>query len=111
MRTRKDIMMEMIFVIGAVVLIPITVFIAKQFAVEPGQASNFSYMTLLPIIPMLYLGFKSSKWLVLSVEKFTGFKLVFFGWGMLFIFLAGLFSSIVVIPIGLFSLLMQYLRA
>lgn len=109
MRTRQDIMIEMLTVIGAIILIPITIFIVKQFAVNPGESP--SYMVLLPIIPMLFLGFKSSKWMLIGVEKFTGFQMVFFGKGVIFIFLIGLFASIVIIPIGLVYLLMQYLRS
>ncbi|MEJ2226901.1 MAG: hypothetical protein P8Y67_01450 [Alphaproteobacteria bacterium] len=120
MRSRNAILVEILLVVGAIILIPILVSVVNYFRVEPGEAQYFrvepgeaqsqSYMILLPIIPMLYLAFKSSKWLVIGAEKFTGFQLVFFGKGMLFIFFAGMLFSLIIIPLGLVGLIWEYVR-
>ncbi|MEJ2117411.1 MAG: hypothetical protein P8Y36_05700 [Alphaproteobacteria bacterium] len=110
MRSRNAILTEILLVVGAIILIPILVSVVNYFRVEPGEAQSQSYMILLPIIPMLYLAFKSSKWLVIGAEKFTGFQLVFFGKGMLFIFFAGMLFSLIIIPLGLVGLIWEYVR-
>jgi hypothetical protein len=70
-----------------------------------------SAWVLLPFVPVLLLAFKSTRWMMIGIEYVTGFSFAVFGWGIIFMFAVGAAASVVVIPVGLVLLTMQYFRA
>ena len=113
MRAPKEILQEIILVIIYIVSLIVMNLIFMWLGLFEKTAQNEpkSYWVFLIFIPTLLLASKSTKWMMIGIERITGFQFTF-GWlGFVFMFTIGGFLSIIIIPIGLSLLIAQYLRA
>jgi hypothetical protein len=111
MRAPQDILREIMFVIGLIISFLALVWIFQVLGLSKHDGNAPSAWILVPFVSGLLLGFKSTRWMMQGIEYITGFSFAVFGRGIIFMFMIGFFASLVVIPVGLVLLTMQYFQA
>ncbi len=111
MRTPQDILREIMFVIGLIISFVVLISIFRILGLTKFDENGPSAWFFVQFVPVLLLGFKSTRWMMDGIEYVTGFSFAVFGWGIILMFAIGAAASIVIIPVGLALLTMQYFRA